>query len=99
MMSLYFLSINTHFLNLLLPSFPLPSTMKSISSELTSQVLFQLADPKSYRQISHTTGLSSSTISRLCALHLPTHLKASGGRPKKISARALHHITHSVTNG
>jgi transposase len=73
--------------------------MKSLSSVLTSEILFKLAEGQSYRQISSSTGVGLATITRIHALHCPTLPKSSGGCPKKISSLALHHLTCSVTNG
>src|SRR5260221_5025387 len=59
--------------------------MKSLSIEQTHHIISLLELGHSTHEITHSTGLNQSNISRLCSKNLPNLPKASSGRPSIIS--------------
>lgn len=81
------------------PSFSPFSSMKSLPSDTTTEIIARLHEGQSHRQIHQATGVGLATITRLRSLHCPTLLKSSGGRPKKLSSHAIRSLVRSVTTG
>ena len=73
--------------------------MKSLSNAQTTDILSLLDLGQSIRQISQTTGVHYSTISRIRSKLHPTLAKAIGGRPTKISSTLIRHATRLITSG
>src|ERR1700741_3777750 len=59
--------------------------MKSLSTSQQTHILSLLESGQSAHQISSSTGVHTSTISRLRRKHHPYLSKPSGGRPSKLS--------------
>jgi transposase len=73
--------------------------MKSISPAQKTQVLKLLDTGLSGHQISSQTGVSISTISRLCSRHCPYTKKAPGSCPSKLSDANIQHAIHLIGSG
>ena len=77
-----------------------PTTaMKSLSPAVCDQIISLLNSNKSGYDIHSLTGVSPSTISRLRQKHCSHLPKASGGRPSKLSATDICHMTWLLMSG
>ena len=83
--------------NILLIS--LLTTMKAISASQQQRIFSLLDSGKSTRQISSTTGIPLSTISRYCQKHRPNLPKSSGGRPSKLTEANVKYAHRLICSG
>ena len=74
------------------------SPMKPLPPATVKQILFELDQGKSYRQIQLSTGASLGVISFIRAGHRSTLPRAPGGCPQKLSAANIHYAICSVTS-
>jgi len=58
-----------------------------------------LSNGKSYSQIHAATGISRTSISRICSQVLPTLSHASGGHPRKLTPADIHHACYLISSG
>src|SRR5882724_5931337 len=73
--------------------------MKPLSPAQRNCILSLLDAGQSSHQISSTTGVHHSTISRLHSKYLPHLHKPSGGPPFKLSAADTHYAQQLITSG
>jgi transposase len=73
--------------------------MHSITLDQQLYIISQLEDGHSTPYIASITGISISTISRICSKYLPTLPKSTGGHPKKLSPTNTCHAVHLITSG
>src|SRR5229473_2583390 len=71
--------------------------MRSLSPVQVNHILFLLDSGNSAHQISSSTGINISTISRLRSKHR-SFQKSLGGRPSKLSPANTHHAIHLITS-
>jgi transposase len=72
--------------------------MRSLSPAQINHILFLLDSGKSAHQISSSTGIHTSTISRLRSKHRSSLQKPLGGRPSKLSPANTRHAIHLITS-
>ena len=75
-----------------------PATMRSLSLAQTKHILYLLDSGQSAHQISSSTGIHTSTISRLRSKHRSSLQKSLGGRPSKLSPANTRHAIHLITS-
>ena len=73
--------------------------MKALSTAQTTQILYLLDSGHSGEEVSSLTGVSASSISRLCSRHCPYLKKAPGGHPIKLSDTNIHHAIWLIGSG
>ena len=73
--------------------------MQPLSATQCNHILSLLEAGQSVHQISSTTGVHTSTISRLRRKHHPYLPKSSGGCPTKLSPSNIHHGIHLISTG
>lgn len=73
--------------------------MQPLSTAQRTNILSLLEAGQSAHQISSTTGVHTSTISRLRRKHHPYLAKSSGGRPTKLSPSNIHHGMRLISTG
>lgn len=73
--------------------------MQPLSPSLRSHILHLLESGQSAHQVSSSTGVHTSTISRLRRKHHPYLPKSSGGRPTKLSPSNIRHAQHLISAG
>ena len=64
-----------------------------------NHILSLLDSGHSGHDISPQTGVSNTTISRLCSRHHSYIKKASGGHPSELSEQDLHYATQLIGTG
>ena len=74
-------------------------TMKPLSSAQHNHILYLLDIGQSSCQISSTTGVDHSTISRLRSKYCPQLHKPSTGHPTKLSAADTHYVQQLISSG
>src|SRR4051812_9451121 len=74
------------------------SNMQPLSTSQCNYILSLLDSGHSAHQISSSTGLHISTISRLRRKHCPYQQKPIGGRPPKLSEADTHYAQHLITS-
>jgi transposase len=74
------------------------SNMQPLSAAQCNHILSLLDSGHSATQISSSTGIHFSTISRLCRKHCPYLQKPSGGHPPKLSEADRHYAQHLITS-
>src|SRR6266536_6047891 len=72
--------------------------MRSLSLGQTKHILYLLDSGQSAHQISSSTGIHTSTISRLCSKHRSSLQKSLGGRPSKLSPANTRYAIHLITS-
>jgi len=72
--------------------------MKSLSPTQISHILHLLDSGKSAHQISTSTGLHCSTISRLRSKHRSSLSKSTGGRPSLLSSANIRYAIRLITS-
>jgi len=72
--------------------------MRSLTPAKINHILHLLDSGQSAHQISSSTGVHPSTISRLRSKHRSTLQKSLGGRPSKLSAANTHYAVHLITS-
>lgn len=73
--------------------------MLKLTTSQTLNVLTLLDSGISGVQISHQTGLSTATISRLCSQHRPDLPRSSGGRPSKLTPANISYAARLICTG
>ena len=73
--------------------------MQPLSAAQRNHILSLLEAGQSAHQISDSTGIHTSTISRLCRKHHPYLPKSSGGRPPKLSSSNICHGICLISSG
>ena len=73
--------------------------MQPLSAAQCNHILSLLEAGQSAHQISDSTGIHTSTISRLCRKHHPYLPKSSGGRPPKLSSSNIRHGICLISSG
>src|SRR5215472_226400 len=73
--------------------------MKPITSEDSNDILSLLDSGHSHRQISSITGVSKTTVTRLCSRHRPYLKKAPGGQPSKLSDTSVRYALRLIGSG
>ena len=73
--------------------------MKSISTAQINQIISCLDLGQSTCQISDSTGIHHSTISRICSKLHPNLAKSSGGHPTLITPGDMHYAIHLIGTG
>jgi transposase len=73
--------------------------MKPLSPAASHHILSLLDSGYSRNQISFKTGVSKSTISRLCSRHHPYLKKAPAGRPSKLSDTNIRYALRLIGSG
>jgi Transposase len=77
---------------------PHSSIIKSLSPTLYNQILLLLDKGLSAHQIFSSTGVHTSTISRLYSKHYSTLSKSAGGHPAKLSPSNIWHTIYLITS-
>src|SRR3981189_647681 len=72
--------------------------MRSLSPAQKNTILTMLDAGHSAYSIASTTGIHTSTISRLRSKKRSELQKSSGGRPKKLSPTNIRHAVHLITS-
>ena len=75
------------------------ATMRSLTATQTKHILSLLDSGHSAHQISSSTGLHTSTISRLCSKHRSSLQKSLGGCPPKLNPANTRHAIHLISPG
>ena len=73
--------------------------MKALTTVQTNHILSLLGLGQSTRQISKSTGVHYTTVSKIRSKHHPTLPKATGGRPTKLSPTTLRHAVRLISSG
>jgi transposase len=72
--------------------------MKSLTAAQQTYILSLLDKGQSAHKVSSTTGIHTSTISRLRSKHRSTLSKSKGGRPSKLSPSNIHYAIRLITS-
>src|SRR6266487_2587780 len=72
--------------------------MRSLSLAQTKHILYLLDSGQSAHQISSSTGIHTSTISRLHSKHCSSLQKSLGGCPSKLTPANTRHAIHLITS-
>src|SRR5215510_10195476 len=73
--------------------------MCSIPASTQATIITMLSNGKSYSHIHAATGISKSTISKVCSQFLPTLTHTSGGHPQKLTPANIHHACYLIVSG
>jgi transposase len=72
--------------------------MKSLSAEKRKQIIFLLNAGNSVSKIHSSTGVSTSTISRIRCEYCPDLHRVSAGRPCKLTSANIRYAQHLITS-
>ena len=73
--------------------------MKALSPSKVQEVLSLFDSGATFTQIITQTGVSMASVSRLVNQHHPDFKKPPGGRPRKLTERAIKHASCLITSG